>query len=110
MFLLDFQCEAGYMKKTGKEVGTGGLLGGVYPFTWESCYELCNSREDCKTYHYSPSRQHCKILAYEEPLNNTDYQDFTWCSKGSNWFKCLIIFVINFAKIFKSERLLHLLA
>ena len=71
------------LKQSGSEVGTGGLEGGLSPYSFQKCFDLCRSRPDeCKSMQYSPDRQQCKLLAHQEPASSTTHQDFVWCTIG----------------------------
>ena len=84
LIITDFTCGPGMKKQSGREVGKGGLEGGLFAYTFQECIELCKSRpKDCTSVMYSNDRQHCKIMAHSKPAKNTNHQDFVWCSVGS---------------------------
>ena len=96
---LDFECETGYTKKTGtlelgdKEslIGEGSVPG---KFTAIECKSKCDMTSNCKSYHYSPKKQRCKLQKVALPrITNMDYEDFSWCSK-SKYFDIFSIIIL----------------
>ena len=70
-------------KLSGSFGGSGGIEGGLFPYDFEQCQELCESRPgECKKFQSSPERQHCKLFNDTEPANNTNHQDFVICIIG----------------------------
>ena len=83
----DFKCPDGWKKQSGREVGGGGLVGGLSDYSMVDCMRLCASRpEDCNTFQYSHIRRHCKLLNDTKPAKNQNYQEFVYCTKG--WITC----------------------
>ena len=91
-FIKDFTCGPGEKKQSGREVGSGGLEGGLFGYTMAQCMDLCTRRpNDCRAYQYSRQRKQCKLLKDIDPAENTNYQDFVYCVIG------LIIISFNVA-------------
>ena len=88
MLIKDYICDVGYTKKSGSLSGGGGLLGALYPYTNFECQQLCDKHKDCNGFQYSPEKHQCKIIDDVTTVSDINhhkrYQDFTWCSKGSN--------------------------
>ena len=98
-------------KQSGREVGMGGLEGGLYAFSFEECIALCKSRpKECSSVMYSNDRQHCKIMAHTKPAANTNHQDFVWCSVGTTVVDlCYLVFYPNIILRIKNIKLIFLI-
>ena len=93
-----FNCDKDHVKKTGRLCGSGGIQGATFKVTGVECMYLCQEKEICRSYAYSPTTRKCKLQRQSEPPNNCqlynkNYKDYVWCSKKRSCNKGALIFV-----------------
>ena len=96
-----FGCAKDHVKKTGRLCGHGGIKGGIFEKSGVECMYLCEEKEVCRSYVYSPNVRHCKLQRESVPQNycpkyNKEYKDFVWCSRKCNKGAFIFVYKIRF--------------
>ena len=78
--LSDSDCPIGFTPHDG-DIAGAGLVSKQFD-SLDQCANLCNLRNDCRSFIYSATDKMCKVMNGKLPTHGK-YKDYQFCSKKS---------------------------